>query len=84
MKAEKTEFEKLLAERFEQSVFEKGDYEEIGMYHDLSNMSGICYENDMLAYLKEHPNASLKDVYEFDTQLLVKNYPNGFDGTIEE
>ena len=83
MKSEKSEFEKLLAERFRQTVLDENNYEEVGMYYDLSNMQGICYEGEMLAYLKEHPNASLKEVYDFDTQLLIKHYPNGFDGTAE-
>lgn len=84
MKREKSEFEKLITERFEQAVFEKNNYEEVGMYYDLSNMQGVCYESEMLAYLKAHPNATLKEVYDFDTQLLIKYYPDGFDGTAKE
>lgn len=74
-----SKFENMVADRFEEEVYQRNDREEISMYIWLINMNGISYESEMLAYFEAHPQATLKELCDYDSMLSKKHYPDGYN-----
>lgn len=80
-----TEFQNMVAECFEDQVYEDYDVGRGGMYESLINLPEQAgYEPELKDFFEKNPSCTLEELYYKSIELLLQHHPNGFDGTIEE
>ncbi len=49
------------------------------MYLLLTNLQKLSYEKELLEFYKKNPESSLKQLCDKEVELLLRDYPNGYN-----